>query len=325
MTESGFTRKKVASLTLGEKLQKFRTGHRKSLADVSRSIKIQVKYLEALESGSYAGLPADVYVRGFLRSYARYLGCDEEAILRLYERERNIQLSLKKKSSATNESLHIRWPSFIVTAKTVWTACVVLALSGVVLYLFREYHTFVSAPRLVILEPRDQRVVSEADIVVRGEADHGARVLINGQPALVDAQGNFMEKLLLQPGLNTIVVSAANRFGKERTETITIEAMFSPEQAMYDETAVMSEENHGVRVTISAPEKAVFVTVFADDVKVWNGQMAIGERKEFSADRNILVSSDNGKATYVEVGSESPRALSSEEQAVKDVLFAPER
>ncbi len=325
MTESGFTRKKVASLTLGEKLQKFRTGHRKSLADVSRSIKIQVKYLEALESGSYAGLPADVYVRGFLRSYARYLGCDEEAILRMYERERNIQLSLKKKSSATNESLHIRWPSFIVTAKTVWTACVVLALSGVVLYLFREYHTFVSAPRLVILEPRDQRVVSEADIVVRGEADHGARVLINGQPALVDAQGNFMEKLLLQPGLNTIVVSAANRFGKERTETITIEAMFSPEQAMYDETAVMSEENHGVRVTISAPEKAVFVTVFADDVKVWNGQMAIGERKEFSADRNILVSSDNGKATYVEVGSESPRALSSEEQAVKDVLFAPER
>ena len=325
MTESGFTRKKVASLTLGEKLQKFRTGHRKSLADVSRSIKIQVKYLEALESGSYAGLPADVYVRGFLRSYARYLGCDEEAILRMYERERNIQLSLKKKSSATNESLHIRWPSFIVTAKTVWTACIVLALSGVVLYLFREYHTFVSAPRLVILEPRDQGVVSEADIVVRGEADHGARVLINGQSALVDAQGNFMEKLLLQPGLNTIVVSAANRFGKERTETITIEAMFNPEQAMYDETTVMSEENHGVRVTISAPEKAVFVTVFADDVKVWNGQMAIGERKEFSADRNILVSSDNGKATYVEVGSESPRALSSEEQAVKDVLFAPER
>ena len=325
MTESGFTRKKVASLTLGEKLQKFRTGHRKSLVDVSRSIKIQVKYLEALENGSYAGLPADVYVRGFLRSYARYLGCDEEAILRMYERERNIQLSLKKKSSATKESLHIRWPSFIVTAKTVWTACIVLALSGVVLYLFREYHTFVSAPRLVILEPRDQGVVSEADIVVRGEADHGARVLINGQPALVDAQGNFMEKLLLQPGLNTIVVSAANRFGKERTETVTIEAMFSPEQAMYDETTVMPEENHGVRVTISAPEKAVFVTVLADDVKVWNGQMAIGERKEFSADRSILVSSDNGKATYVEVGSESPRALSSEEQAVKDVLFAPER
>lgn len=325
MIESGFTRKKVASLTLGEKLQKFRTEHRKSLAEVSRSIKIQVKYLEALESGSYMSLPADVYVKGFLRSYARYLGCDEEAILRMYERERNIQLSLKRKSAPADESARMRWPAFIVTAKTMWTACIILALSGVVLYLFREYHTFVSAPRLVILEPRSQGVVSETDIIVRGEADRGARVLINGQPVLIDAEGYFAEKLLLQPGLNTIVVSAANRFGKERTETIIVETMFTPEQAAYDEAPIAPEESRGVRVTISAPEKSVYVTVLADDIKVWNGQLAVGERKEFVADRNILVSSDNGKATYVEVGSEAPRALSSEELAVKDILFAPER
>ncbi len=325
MIESGFTRKKVASLTLGEKLQKFRAGHRKTLAEVSRSIKIQVKYLEALESGSYVSLPADVYVKGFLRSYARYLGCDEEAILRMYERERNIHLSLKEKPLQTNESVRMRWPAFIVTTKTVWTTCIILALGGVVLYLVREYHTFVSAPRLVILEPRDQGVISQTDIVVRGEADRGARVLINGQPALIDSGGIFVERLLLQPGLNTIIVSAANRFGKERTETVTVEAIFTPEQAAYEEVPVVSEENHPVRVTVSAPEKAVSVTVLADDVRVWNGQMAIGERKEFVADRNILISSDNGKVTYVEVGSESPRALASEERAVKDVLFAPER
>ena len=76
-------------------------------------------------------------------------------------------------------------------------------------------------------------------------------------------------------------------------------------------------------IVISAPEKAVSVTVSVDGVKVWNGQLMIGERKEFVADREILVSSDNGKATYVEVDSESPRALSSEEQEIKDVLFAP--
>ena len=65
-------------------------------------------------------------------------------------------------------------------------------------HLVREYHTFVSAPRLVILEPRDQGVISQTDIVVRGEADRGARVLINGQPALVDRR-NLLERLLLQP------------------------------------------------------------------------------------------------------------------------------
>jgi transcriptional regulator with XRE-family HTH domain len=324
MTESGFTRKKVASLTLGEKLQKFRTEHRKSLVEVSRSIKIQVKYLEALESGAYASLPADVYVRGFLRSYARYLGCDEEAILRMYERERNIHISLKKKNAATQDAWHLRWPAFIVTTKTVWTACIVLALSATVFYLVREYHTFISAPRLVVLEPRDQGVISETDIVVRGEADRGARVLINGQPVLLDSEGKFVEKLLLQPGLNTIVVSAANRFGKERTETLTLEARFTPEQAVHDETRVMPEQNERVRLTISAPEKAVSLTVFVDGMPVWNGQLLVGEEKEFGAEREIMVSSDNGKATLVEVGSEPARPLSSEEGPVENVLFAPE-
>lgn len=315
----------MASLTLGEKLRKFRTEHRKSLLEVSRSIKIQVKYLEALETGAYGNLPADVYVKGFLRSYARYLGCDEEAILRMYERERHIQSSLKKKTVSTRDSMEMRWPSIIVTSKTVWTACIVLALSGVVLYLVREYHTFVSAPRLVLLEPKDQGVVSETDIVVRGETDRGARVLINGQPVFIDAEGRFLEKLLLQPGLNTLVVSAVNRFGKERVETLTVEAVFTPEQATYDESSIVPEENQQVHVVISAPEKSVYVTVLADGIKVWNGQVMIGERKEFAADREILISSDNGRATYVESGSESPRALSSEERAVKDVLFAPGR
>lgn len=325
MIESGFTRKKVASLTLGEKLQKFRTEHRKSLLDVSRSIKIQVKYLEALESGSYSSLPADVYVRGFLRSYARYLGCDEEAILRMYERERNIHISLKKKAPSKSDSTRMRWPTLIITTKTVWTTCIILALGGVVFYLVREYHTFISAPRLILVEPRDQEVVSETDIVVRGETDRGARVLINGQPVLIDTEGKFIEKLLLQPGLNTLVISAANRFGKERTETLTVEAIFTPEQAAYNESPVVPEENDRIRVIVSAPEKVVAVTVLADGVRVWNGQLMIGERKEFMADREISVSSDNGKATYVEVGSESPRALSSEEQPIQDVLFAPER
>jgi len=55
-----------------------------------------VKYLEYLENGQYEKLPAEVYVRGFLRSYARYLNIDEQALVKLYERERNIQANLSQ-------------------------------------------------------------------------------------------------------------------------------------------------------------------------------------------------------------------------------------
>ncbi len=324
MIESGFTRKKVASLTLGEKLQKLRTEHRKSLPEVSRATKIQVKYLEALESGVYTVLPADVYVRGFLRGYARYLGCDEAALVRLYDRERHIQASLgQQKSESTRASSPLRFPSLVLTARTLWVTLMVLALSSVVLYLLLEYHTFVSAPRLVILEPKDQSTVSGSEVVVRGETDRDARVILNGQMVFVDAEGRFSEKLLLQPGLNVIGISSANRFEKERVETLNIDAVFPEEPAPLRESDGSTDSQAPVHLSVSAPEQAVQLSVTADGAEIWSGTLRGGEQKVFEAQKEIRLSSDNGKATYVQVGSDAPRALSPEARPLKDILFAP--
>ena len=40
--------------------------------------KIRAKYIRALEEEDFATLPADTYARGFLRTYAEYLGLDGE-------------------------------------------------------------------------------------------------------------------------------------------------------------------------------------------------------------------------------------------------------
>ena len=55
-----------------------------TLEDVSRVTKIQTRILERLESGKPDGLPADVFVRGFVRSYAKCVGLDEDEALRRY-------------------------------------------------------------------------------------------------------------------------------------------------------------------------------------------------------------------------------------------------
>lgn len=55
-----------------------------SLEEVSRITKIQVRILERLEAGKGEGLPADVFVRGFVRSFAKCVGLDEEEALRRY-------------------------------------------------------------------------------------------------------------------------------------------------------------------------------------------------------------------------------------------------
>jgi cytoskeletal protein RodZ len=50
-----------------------------SVVDVERDTRINRTYIEAIESGRFTDLPAPVYARGFVRSYARYLGLDPEA------------------------------------------------------------------------------------------------------------------------------------------------------------------------------------------------------------------------------------------------------
>jgi hypothetical protein len=63
-----------------------RASKRLSLDEVARITKIQSRILEKLESGNHEGLPAEVFVRGFVRSFARCVGLDEnEATERLVE------------------------------------------------------------------------------------------------------------------------------------------------------------------------------------------------------------------------------------------------
>lgn len=54
-----------------------------TLDDVARVTKIQPRILEKIEAGNLEGLPAEVFVRGFVKSFARCVGLDEgEAVER---------------------------------------------------------------------------------------------------------------------------------------------------------------------------------------------------------------------------------------------------
>jgi hypothetical protein len=66
---------------LGETLRRARTTRNISLEDAERVTRIPRKYLEALELENFGILPAPVYARGFLRSYASYLGLEPNDLL----------------------------------------------------------------------------------------------------------------------------------------------------------------------------------------------------------------------------------------------------
>ena len=74
--------------TLGSYLRSERENRSIALGDVSRTTKIPVRSLERLEKGEYEALPGEVFVRGFIKSYARCLGIDDEGVLLIYDSEK---------------------------------------------------------------------------------------------------------------------------------------------------------------------------------------------------------------------------------------------
>jgi len=74
--------------SLGEFLQRERQLRQISLDEVAESTKISRRHLEAIEEGRYGSLPGEAFVRGFIRSYVKYMGLDPEEVMLMYHEAR---------------------------------------------------------------------------------------------------------------------------------------------------------------------------------------------------------------------------------------------
>ncbi len=75
---------------LGEEFRAAREARALSLSDVSEQIHIRSVHLESIENGDWSSIGAPVYVRGFLRTYARFLDLDPEAAVAAYTAEAGV-------------------------------------------------------------------------------------------------------------------------------------------------------------------------------------------------------------------------------------------
>jgi cytoskeleton protein RodZ len=72
---------------IGNSLREARLRKELDFPELEQGTKIRAKYLRALEDEAFEALPSPTYVKGFLRSYAEYLGLDGQ----LYVDEYNVR------------------------------------------------------------------------------------------------------------------------------------------------------------------------------------------------------------------------------------------
>jgi len=72
-----------------------------TIGDISASTKVPRSAIEQLEAGALSSLPAHVFVRGFIRSYAKAVGINESRPLSLFDRAVNAKTEAARVEAAS--------------------------------------------------------------------------------------------------------------------------------------------------------------------------------------------------------------------------------
>jgi len=125
---------------LGERFRAAREERGLTLSEVGEQLRIRSVYLAAIEEENWKAIGAPVYIRGFLRTYARFLGLDPEEAVAEFNTASGTSASTSTLPSASPAQAGQR-----SLAPLLWVAGVVaIALIGFVIYVY------VSPPRAAV-------------------------------------------------------------------------------------------------------------------------------------------------------------------------------
>lgn len=205
--------------TVGEIVKTARIKNGLTLSELAERTKIQEHFLIALEESNLKRLPAMPFVKGFIRTVAAELNLDSEGMVAIFRRDFG---SDKKGRIIPRDSLSEETKKFYFSPKLTVLSGGLIAFLAFGIYILFQLRGLVTAPRLEIIQPKDQTVVAE-EAVVDGVTDPSATVSINGQEIRKNRNGSFSQTIRLPEGTYTINIVATGQNGKTTTIDRTVQ------------------------------------------------------------------------------------------------------
>jgi len=85
MTESGQVTQTQPAVSIGETLKNLREERNLTIMEIAGRLHLDPKIIELLEQDGFDELPASIFVRGYIRNYAKQLDVDPESLIRIYD------------------------------------------------------------------------------------------------------------------------------------------------------------------------------------------------------------------------------------------------
>lgn len=195
--------------SLGTELRKRREALGWTLKKTCRETRLLPSYVEAIERDDLHKLPAEPVRSNFLRTYIRALGNDPELLLLA-----DVRLASTSPREKTHHGLPPQQATFTFTHRHLKLAGLGLVLMALITYLALQIQALREPPPLEVTTPTDRFITDVPTIEVRGRTEPAARMLVNDEIILKQADGNFAAIIDLQRGTNIITIEAQRKHAK---------------------------------------------------------------------------------------------------------------
>ncbi|MCL2335123.1 MAG: DUF4115 domain-containing protein, partial [Endomicrobia bacterium] len=290
---------------IGRILREQRLKKNLELDQAHKDIKIQEKYLSAIEEGDMSAFLAEIYYKTFMKSYAKYLGLDPELLASQYEKEKcagseeknetdGMFFTIEKKQICDDKNKKEKKP--LDTTKLLVTFFVVVFLLLVFLYLNKNIASMIddsgtvgkpaetkTAQEQSLPETLPQDLPKDSPVMpasVAPQVNKAAPFL----PAVQPAQPAAVEKKNPEPK-NTEKAAdkkPANTFA-DNAKNEKIAAVTSAIQPAVMQTKIPQVNPEKPKLAIEAVEN-VWIKVEVDNREVFQGTVIKGDKKEWLAD-----------------------------------------
>lgn len=125
---------KEAPRTLGLVFKTQRQNQKKSLEDAAEQLKIRKVFLQAIEEEQFDQLPGGVYTVGFIRTYAQYLGLNQDAII---EQLKDESFFLPVQLTSVGDEQHFPTNRFVPSSMVI-VGLFLLILCAITAYIFLD-------------------------------------------------------------------------------------------------------------------------------------------------------------------------------------------
>jgi len=123
--------------TLGQYLRSAREARGIDLREAAQQTRISFNYLKALEEEDFSRLPGEVFVKGFLKNYGKFLRLDEFEVMKRFGETRNLKSTPRPGTVVDKEPVAAvseqKTPKLAGIEPFLWGAGIVIAL---ILFVF---------------------------------------------------------------------------------------------------------------------------------------------------------------------------------------------